>query len=165
LKFAPRPVPVLAVLVAVACLALGGCSTLGKLAFWRKPAVAPEIAQELVAEAPAGGDPPALPQTWQRNAVRVDLTAVAGEGSMKIRPIAGHAWPVRIEFLVRPGSFAQLEVRADQRVILNVPAGAEAVVLRLPAGVYSATTRVMEIGWGGTLTDPATAPPAPPPDN
>jgi hypothetical protein len=142
---------------------LTGCSHLGKLAFWRKAPQSAEISQELVVEAnqkdQTGADAPQLPQSWQRNAVQLDLTSLGGEGSLKLRPLAGHGWPVRLEFLVRPGSFAQLEVHGDQRVVLTVPVGTGPVVLKLPSGVYSATSHELQLSWGGTVTDPATAPP------
>jgi hypothetical protein len=159
LKPASRKIFTLLVLLTTASLSLSACGSLGRLAFWRKAPQSAEIAQELVLEGPASADAPLLPQTWQRNAVQLDLTSLAGEGSIKLRPLAGHAWPVRLEFLVRPGSFAQLEVHADQRVVLSVPAGGAPVLLKLPGGVYSGNSHELQLSWGGAVTDPATAPP------
>lgn len=143
-----RPCSALLASLVLATPLLGGCSHLGRLAFWRKAPAPVEAAQELVATDAAGGVAPKLPQTWQRNAVRVDVTALSGQGGLTLRPLAGHDWPVRLEFLARPGSFARLQLQGDQRVLIAVPADGDAVVLEVPVGVYSAGTRALQVGWG-----------------
>src|ERR1700704_5106665 len=89
-----------------ACLALmaiaaglTGCSHVQHLWPWHHapPAPAP-VANELVVVAAAGVTAPVLPQTWDRNALRVDLTGMTGEGEMKLRLAQGHGWPIRLEF-------------------------------------------------------------------
>ena len=83
---------------------------------------------------------PALPQQWERNTLKVSLTALSGSGEVTLRPLAGHDWPLRMQFIVQPGSFAQLELRGDARAILAVPSGGSVAVLDLPLGLVSART-------------------------
>jgi hypothetical protein len=102
----------------------------------------------LLAEFPAGANTAPLGQSWNRNNLRVALTALSGEGDLSLRPLPGHAWPIRLEFLVQPGSFAHLEIRGDERVILSVPATGEATVLAVPLGIYSAQTEMLRLHFG-----------------
>ncbi|HEV7432319.1 MAG TPA: hypothetical protein VGN77_04690 [Steroidobacteraceae bacterium] len=136
------------VLAAVAA-GLGACSHLHNLWPWHHAAAAPESAtNELVVVAAEGMTAPVLAQTWDRNALRVELTALAGEGELRLRPSQGHGWPIRLEFAVRPGSFKHLEVRGEQRVTMSVPdAGAE-TVLPVPQGLYAPATPELTLHYG-----------------
>jgi hypothetical protein len=146
LKSAARGVPVLAILAAL----LAGCSHLHVARLWpfqHKAAPAPEAVNELVAESPEGVSAVSMGQYWDRNTLLVDLTAASGEGSVRLRPAAGAAWPVRLEFRVQSGSVARLEVAGAQRVTYLVPASGGAVVLKLDPGVYTARTAVLTVSW------------------
>lgn len=146
MKPAPRAIPA-SILLACMAFGLAGCGTPGKLAFWRKSVPAPEVAHEIVADPGPGAMALSLPQTWQRNAVRVDVSALASSGTLKILPAAGHSWPIRLEFLARPGNFTRLQVVGDQRVLFSIPADGDAAVLKVPVGVYSSTTRQLVLTW------------------
>lgn len=145
-------------LAAVMALALlGGCSHVQRLEPshwhvhmpWHHAAPPPEApVNELVVEAAGGATAPALTQTWDRNTLRVALDRVAGEGELTLRPVQGHGWPIRMEFAVQPGSFQQLEVRGDQRVILAVPATGAVAVLQVPQGLYASTTTELRLRYG-----------------
>jgi hypothetical protein len=89
-----------------------------------------------------------LPQTWDRNALRVDLTGMTGEGEMKLRLAQGHGWPIRLEFAVRPGSFKHLEVRGEQRVVMSVPDAGAVTVLPVPQGLYAPATAELTLHYG-----------------
>jgi hypothetical protein len=136
---------------------LGGCSHAGRHEPahhhmrwpWHHVAPAPEPpVHELAVESAAPGGAPALPQSWNRNNLRVGLTALTGEGDLVLRPLAGHEWPMRLEFLVQPGAFAHLEIRGEQRVILGVPASGAALVLPVPEGVYAPGTAALSLHYG-----------------
>lgn len=137
-------------LVALAALAaaLTACSHL-HWPFHRRPPPQPEVAHELVVTAPDGSPVESFPQYWKRNTVVVDLQAASGTGSIMLRPRPGGAgWPVRIALRVKPGAVGQLEVRADQRMVLPVtPTGTQPVDLELPAGVYTAKSEQMTVQW------------------
>jgi hypothetical protein len=143
--------------LCAALVLLGACSHTQALkpsnwhAHWpwqHAPEPPPPTVTELVAEGSASGAAPALVQTWDRNTLRVSLTTVAGEGEFVLRPVAGHGWPIRLEFAVLPGSFAHLEVRGDQRVILAVPETGGETVLAVPAGIYASATTALTLHYG-----------------
>ena len=145
------PLPRISTRVALiaALTLLSACSHMQKLWPWHHApaAPAPPVAElEVVAE--AGVTAQVLPQSWDRNALRVSLEGLAGAGELKLRPVQGHGWPIRIEFAVRPGSFAQLEVRAEQRVIMNVPATGAVAILPVPQGLYAPRTKEMTLRYG-----------------
>ena len=136
------------VLIAVLTL-LGACSHMQKLWPWHHAAPAPAPAvTELEVIMAAGETAPVLAQTWDRNALRVGLEGLAGAGEFKLRPVQGHGWPIRLEFSVRPGAFAHLEVRGVQRVIINVPTAGAVAVLPVPQGVYAPATRELTLRYG-----------------
>ncbi len=56
-------------------------------------------------------------------------------------------WPVRIEFKVQPGSYAQLEADGLQRAVFEVPAEGKATVLKLDPGGYVPDTPQIAIRW------------------
>lgn len=133
----------------LALLLLGACSSMHRLWPRRHAPPAPEaLVHELVAEAADGAAAPALAQTWDRNTLRIALNSVAGEGEFKLRPLQGHEWPIRLEFAVQPGSFAHLELRGEQRVILSVPVTGGVTVLSVPQGVYAPTTTALTLHYG-----------------
>lgn len=134
----------------VASLALlGGCSHLQALWPWHKAPPAPEpIVHELVVEAGEGKAAPTIEQTWDRNALRVVLVGVSGDGEFRLRPARGHDWPIRLEFAVRPGSIGHLEVRGEQRVIMSVPATGSVAILQVPQGTYAPATGELTLRYG-----------------
>ena len=137
----------IALIAALALLA--GCSHVQKLWPWHHAPAAPAAPViELEVVAAAGETAPVLPQTWDRNALRVALDGLAGTGEIKLRPVQGHGWPIRLEFAVRPGSFAQLEVQGEQRVILKVPASGAVAVLAVPQGLYAPRTKELTLRYG-----------------
>jgi hypothetical protein len=91
--------------------------------------------------------PVAIQQYWDRNALLLDLTRVSGEGGATLSPVAGGAWPVRLEFRVHPGGFARLEVSGAQRLIFAVPAQGDSMVLKLDPGVYQFDTEQVTLRW------------------
>jgi hypothetical protein len=135
--------------VIAAMTLLCACSHVQKLWPWHHAPAAPEPpVTELEVVATAGETAPVLAQTWDRNSLRVALDGVAGTGELKLRPVQGHGWPIRLEFAVRPGSFAQLEVRGEQRVIMNVPATGAQAVLAVPQGLYAPRTKELTLRYG-----------------
>jgi hypothetical protein len=146
-----RLMPALVVLAAT----LAGCSHLhvphphaARLwPFHHKAATPPEAVNELVADTPDGSPAPGLSQYWDRNTLLIDLSAAAGEGSVRLRPAAGTSWPIRLEFRVQPGSIARLQIQGAQRVTYAVPAAGSPVLLKLDPGVYTTRTAALVIEW------------------
>jgi hypothetical protein len=143
----PRRTSARVALIAAAA-GLGACSHLQNHWPWHHAPVAPEAANELVVVAAEGVTAPVLAQTWDRNALRIELTGIAGEGELKLRPAQGHGWPIRLEFAVRPGSFKHLEVRGEQRVTLSVPDVGAVTVLSVPQGLYARATTELTLHYG-----------------
>ena len=115
---------------------------------WRKPPPAPPLmVNELPVATLDGTAAPAVPQYWIRNTLRIDLTAVAGAGTLQLKPSSVNGWPLRIEFNVRPGSMQQLEVTGDTRVLFDVPASGEALQLPLGSGAYTPVTKQLILRW------------------
>ena len=142
---------------AILALALAGCSHLPRPhpSNWAKhmpwhhaPAGPQPLVNELVIEAAGTTAAPTLPQTWDRNTLRVDMAGVAGEGELTLRPLQGHDWPIRLEFGVRPGSFAHLEIRGEQRVILTVAASGAVGTVNVPQGTYAPATKELVVRYG-----------------
>jgi hypothetical protein len=150
-----RALAALPVLIALGLL--GGCSHLQRLepSHWNvhmpwhhaPPAPEPPV-NELVVESAGGSALPALTQAWDRNTLRISLDQLSGTGEFTLRPVQGHGWPIRMEFAVQPGSFQQLELRGDQRVILAVPATGGIAVLAVPQGLYAPTTTELKLHYG-----------------
>jgi hypothetical protein len=156
-----RPLAAARLSVLALLALLGGCSHLRQLEPshwhsqwhphwpWRHAPPAPEApVNELVVATEAGTAAPALVQSWNRNTLRVALNGVAGEGELRLRPVPGHGWPIRLEFAVQPGSFAHLELRGEQRVILSVPAAGGLAVLQVPQGVIAPATAEVRLHYG-----------------
>jgi hypothetical protein len=131
--------------IAAAVLAwtLPGCAMHWPTMHWQWTHRAPVAAQP-VSELSVEGDERIL-QYWNRNALQVDLTGMAGEGSAVLRPT--HGWPVRLEFKVQPGSFGQLEVVGSQRAVFDVPVQGKPTVLPLAPGSYALDTPQILIRW------------------
>lgn len=128
---------------------LGGCSHLQALWPWHQQPPAPDpLVHELVIVTGEGTSAPAISQTWDRNALRLALNGVAGDGELRLRPAHGHDWPIRLEFAVQPGSFAHLEVRGEQRVIMSVPASGGVAILAVPLGIYAPGTSELTLRYG-----------------
>ena len=152
---APRETGARAVMFAL--LLLAGCSHAPRQesSHWRPhwpwhhaPAAPEPPVNELLVEGTSGAATPELMQTWDRNTLRVSLERLAGEGEVKLAPVQGHGWPIRLEFAVQPGSFQQLEVRGEQRVVLVVPATGGVAVLHVPQGLYASTTQALTLRYG-----------------
>ena len=136
-------------LLVASLVLLGGCSHLQALWPWHKAPPAPEpTVHELVVQPGEGKTAPTLEQTWNRNALRVVLVDVSGDGEFRLRPARGHDWPIRLEFAVRPGSIGHLEVRGEQRVIMSVPATGSVAILQLPQGIYAPATGELTLRYG-----------------
>lgn len=146
----------------VALLALGACSHLPQWAHWPQWSPhwpwhhAPPSPPQPVHELDVSGAAVAA-QYWQRNTLLVDLSAASSSGSIVLTPAAGHSWPVRLAFRVRPGAFGELEVRGAAREVLPInAAGTKPMDLELPPGIYDARTLQVTVSWGPA--QPAEAP-------
>ena len=122
---------------------------------WRhRPPPPPELVHELVITSPTGTAQLDFPQYWKRNTLVLDLQGVSGTGGVVLHPAPGTTWPVRLAVRVRPGTIGQLEVRADQRLVIPIiPGGAKPVDLELVPGVYTSKTEQILVSWA-----PATPP-------
>lgn len=117
---------------------------------WHKPA---PVVDQSVNELPVQTDtavPVKVLQFWSRNTLQVDLSDVAGSGSLKLLPSPVNGWPVRLEFTVRADRIRQLEVQGDQRAVFPVSASGgddptQAYVL--PPSVYSPGTAELTVSW------------------
>lgn len=112
-----------------------------------RPTPGPLAVHEVLLE--SGGEELVMqaPQYWDRNTLLIDLQAAQGAGSLRIKPIAGRGWPIRLEFRVQPGRIGQLTVSGAQRVVFLVPAQGDPVVLQLQPGVYVPSTPAIELHW------------------
>jgi len=140
--------PLRQALTWLGCAALAGCA-------WHWPwvhraAPAPQSVHEISIEAPSGADPQAsarIAQYWDRNTLLLDLTGLAGEGEVTLAPSALHGWPIRLEFRVRPGAIARLEVQASARVVFEVPAQGEPLVFKLASDAYGPHSAHITLRW------------------
>jgi hypothetical protein len=149
------------VLVIAGCLALAACHSLSMPKVWpfhKKPKPVPEAVNELNLVLPDGA-PANFPQYWKRNTLILDLSGVAGQGSVAARLPEDTAWPVRMAVRVRPGSVGQLEVQAEERNVLPIaPASGEVVDVELAPSVYKPTTAAIYISWAPLQAAVETAP-------
>jgi hypothetical protein len=132
--------------VALATL-LAGCSHL-HWPWHRKPPPPPPEVHELDETGDAGASA-AFPQYWMRNTLVVDLQGASGSGSVTLKPREHTMWPVRIALKVVPGSVGEIEIRANQRVVLPVTtAGTKPIVLELSPRTYTMKTPQIVVSWG-----------------
>lgn len=89
----------------------------------------------------------AVPQSWQRNTLLVDLTRLPADGSATLTPPPNAGWPVRLAFRVQPGSMATLTVEGAQRVQFTLPARGAPMTLQLEPGVYVVKTPSLTLRW------------------
>jgi hypothetical protein len=123
------------------CLALSACAIHWP---WKhRPKPAPQPVHYVTAVSDGGS----ISEYWDRNTLQLDLTGLSGEGSATLNQIKSVGWPIRLEFLVRPGSFGRLEVIGAQRVVYEVPAQGANLVLKLAPGVYPADTASITLRW------------------
>ena len=112
----------------------------------RAPVAAPVPGLNIVvAGQPAGTA--AVPQSWQRNTLLVDLTQLPDAGSATLTPPPNTGWPARLAFRVRPGGIASLTVEGAQRVQFTLPARGAAMTLQLDPGVYVVKTPTLTLHW------------------
>src|SRR5262245_21970176 len=124
--------------ITAAALLVGACSHMPRMPWQKEPPPPPQPVEELVEMAVDGTPTHAFMQYWKRNTLVLDMQGAASTGSMLLKPREGTAWPVRIAFRIVPGSIGQLEVRAEQRVLIPVTTeGTTPVDLELAPGVYS----------------------------
>lgn len=135
--------------LAVAMLLLAGCASLRSHWPFAHHGASPPAVVELEVGLPQAGTAPVVLQYWQRNTLVVDLTNVAADGRITLRPGAGRNWPARIAFRMAPLRFEELEVRGAQRLLLPVAAGStDPMTAELPPGLYGAGTRELVVSWG-----------------
>lgn len=140
----------LPLILAALTLGAAGCSHLPRLhAPWaHRPAPPPQPVHELVITDGTGAAK-SYPQYWKRNTLVVDLEGISGTGRVVLTPPAGMTWPFRLALRVVPGSVGELDVRADQRLVIPlVASGAKPVDLELAPGLYSRATREISVAWG-----------------
>jgi hypothetical protein len=89
----------------------------------------------------------AVPQSWQRNTLLVDLTHLGSSGSATLTPAPNTGWPARLAFRVQPGSVASMQVEGAQRVQFTLPTHGTAMTLQLDPGVYVVKTPSLTLRW------------------
>lgn len=95
----------------------------------------------------AAGAASTVGQSWDRNALLLDLTREGGQGGATLTRLPGAGWPMRLEFRVRPGAMARLEVQGAQRVVFSVPVQGAPQLLKLEPGVYVTDTTRITLRW------------------
>lgn len=151
-----RPTSRLAALIPALALLLGGCaswhSSTGSHWYWPFHHAASQGPQAVAilgfTTTDGTASSPSPPQYWDRNALRIDLTGLAGQGEFRVQPLSGHHWPVRLELTAQPGRFATLEVSAEQRAVFQVPASGDALTFKLDPGVYTPRSAALILRWG-----------------
>lgn len=129
-------------------LVLAGCSHMSGWWPWHhKTPPAPESVSVLVPTAVGDAAPIPVSEFWDGNALRVELGALSGSGSLQFTRAPRQAWPVRVEFRVLPGSARQLEISAAQRVVFAIPAAGKMITFTLPPGTYTSTSKTMTVSW------------------
>jgi len=136
-------------LLVAGLMLLAGCSHLQAMWPWHQKPPAPEpTVHELVVVTGDNTAAPGVSQTWDRNALRVALTGLTGDGELRLRPAQGRSWPIRLEFAVQPGAFAHLELSGQQRVIMSVPTTGGVAILAVPVGIYAPGTSELTLRYG-----------------
>jgi len=107
----------------------------------------PEEVHELVITS-HDGSVVSFPQYWKSNTLVVNMQSATGEGSVVLKPREHTVWPVRIAFRVMPGQFGELDIQANQHVVLPITAvGAQPVDLELAPGVFIMKSPQMTVSW------------------
>ena len=137
-------------LTLVLMLGLAGCSTVRDHWPWRhRDPPPPPAVRELQVIVPADAQVPIVLQFWERNTLVVDLTGVAAQGSVELRPGDSGQWPVRLALRFQPGRFEQVEVRGAQRAIYPVTEDRKGnATVQVPAGAHPAGTASITLRWG-----------------
>jgi hypothetical protein len=131
-------------LLATLCLGLSGCAMHWHWPWHHRPNPPPSPVHYVTVESDNAA---AIFEYWDRNTLQFDLTALSGEGSATLSQIKSVGWPIRLEFLVRPGSFGVLEVAGAQRVVFEVPPSGKNLVLKLAPGAYLPDSASITLRW------------------
>jgi hypothetical protein len=109
----------------------------------------PTLVHELRVTVPADMAMPVVLQFWERNMLVIDLQGVSTAGQIRLSHQEGRPWPARIGFRMSSTRFQQLEVRGEQRIVLNV-AGEDGVPVTagLPPSLFGADTTALTVSWG-----------------
>ena len=145
-----RTVPVM--LALALSLTAGGCATLRDHWPWRhREAPAPPPVRELQVIVPPDAQVPIVLQFRERNTLVVDLTGVAAQGSVELRPGESGQWPVRLALRFQPGRFEVVEVRGAQRAVFPVTTADRKgnATVDVPPAVHPAGTESITLRWGG----------------
>ena len=132
-----------AALLAALCVVLAGCATPWHWP-WHRHQPPPQPVHDVTVQS---DDAASILQYWDRNTLQLDLTALSGEGTAIVTPVKSVGWPIRIEFLVRPGSFGRLQVSAAQRVVFEVPPRGKDLVMKLAPGAYGPQSQSITLRW------------------
>jgi hypothetical protein len=142
------PRPLAATLSALAlCAALTSCAV--HWPWQHRAPPAPQPVQELSIQPQSG-----ILQFWDRNTLLLDLSALSGEGTVTLSAAAARGWPIRLEFRVRPGSMARLEVRGSERVLFEVPAQGAPMLFKLTPDAYVRGTPQITVRWSAADGSP-----------
>ncbi len=112
-----------------------------------KATALPPVHAIAVTEDATGATATSIAQSWDRNALLLDLTRQGGRGEAMLTRLPDAGWPLRLEFRVRPGAIGRLTVQGAQRVVFSVPAQGAPLVLRLDPGVYVTDTASITLRW------------------
>lgn len=140
-----RPLPL--VLLA---LCLSACASVREHVPWRHKEPPPaEPVHELQVVVPGDAQVPIVLQFWERNTLVVDLTGVASQGSVELRPGPTGQWPARLALRFQPGRFEAVEIRGAQRVVYPVTEDRKgAATVDVPPAVVPAGRESVRLAWG-----------------
>lgn len=136
--------------VAVLTLSLTGCATVRDHWPWgHKEPPAPPAVRELQVIVPPDAQVPIVLQFWERNTLVVDLTSVAAQGTVELRPGESGRWPARVALRFQPGRFEAVEVRGAQRAVFPVTEDRKGnATVEVPPTVHPAGTAALTLRWG-----------------
>ncbi len=131
-------------------LGLAGCATIRDHWPWRhKEPPPPPAVRELQVIVPPDAQVPIVLQFWERNTLVVDLTSVAAQGSVELKPGESGTWPVRLALRFQPGRFEAVEVRGAQRVVFPVTEDRKGnATVDVPPVVHPTGTASLTLRWG-----------------